>query len=273
MTDALFSLQDKVIVITGAAGLLGRQHAEVVARAGGIPVLLDLDAGAVESLARDLEQCHGVPVTGYAVDITREVEIETNCAAILARFGRIDGLVNNAANNPKVEGDSSKNFSRLENFPLSVWEADMAVGLTGAFLCAKHYGAAIARLGGSIVNISSDLGLIAPDQRLYRKPGLPEDQQPVKPVTYSVVKSGLIGLTRYLATYWAHRGVRCNALCPGGVENNQDQAFLKEVCSRVPMGRMARPDEYQGALLFLLSEASSYMNGAVLSVDGGRTTW
>lgn len=275
MDEALFSLKDRIIVITGAAGLLGRQHAEVIARAGGIPVLLDLDAGAVESLARDLEQRHGVSAAGYAVDITREAEIETNCATILARFGRIDGLVNNAANNPKVEGGGSKNFSRLENFPLAAWEADMSVGLTGAFLCAKHYGVAITRNpeGGSIVNISSDLGLIAPDQRLYRKPGLPEDQQPVKPVTYSVIKSGLIGFTRYLATYWAHCGVRCNALCPGGVENNQDQAFLKEVCSRIPMGRMARPDEYQGALLFLLSEASSYMNGAVLSVDGGRTTW
>lgn len=273
MTDALFSLQDKVIVITGAAGLLGCQHAEVVARAGGIPVLLDLNAEAVESLARDLDQRHGVPTAGYAVNITCESEIEANCAVVIQRFGHIDGLVNNAANNPKVEGDGTKNFSRLENFSLPAWEADIAVGLTGAFLCAKHYGDAIARQGGSIVNISSDLGLIAPDQRLYRKLGLPEDQQPAKPVTYSVVKSGLIGLTRYLATYWAAQGVRCNALCPGGVENNQDAHFLKEVCARIPMGRLARADEYQGALLFLLSEASSYMNGAVISVDGGRTAW
>lgn len=273
MNDKLFSLQGLVIVITGAAGLLGRQHAEAVARAGGTPVLLDLFVEPVESLARELKDRHGVPAAGYAVDITNEAEIEANCAAVLARFGHIDGLVNNAANNPKVEGDGNKNFSRLENFPLAAWDADIAVGLTGAFLCAKHYGHAIARQGGSIVNISSDLGLIAPDQRLYRKPDLPEDQQPVKPVTYSVVKSGLIGLTRYLATYWAKQGVRCNALCPGGVENNQDSAFLKEVCSRIPMGRLARPDEYHGALLFLLSGASSYMNGAILSVDGGRTAW
>ncbi len=213
MTDALFSLEDKVIVITGAAGLLGCQHAEVVARAGGIPILLDLNAEAVESLARDLEQRHGVPAAGYAINITRESEITANCAALLQRLGHIDGLVNNAANNPKVEGDGSKNFSRLENFPLPAWDEDIAVGLTGVFLCAKHYGHGIARQGGSIVNISSDLGLIAPDQRLYRKPGLSEDQQPVKPVTYSVVKSGIIGLTRYLATYWAEQGVRCNALC------------------------------------------------------------
>lgn len=275
MSDALFSLNDQVVVITGAAGLLGRQHAEVVARAGGVPVLLDLHAGPVEELAADLSNRFGVPASGWAVDITREAEIDANCKAILARYGHIDGLVNNAANNPKVEGDSSKNFSRLENFPLDVWQADVAVGLTGAFLCAKHYGMAIARnpRGGSIVNISSDLGLIAPDQRLYRKPGVPDDQQPVKPVTYSVVKTGLIGLTRYLATYWADQNVRCNALCPGGVENNQNPAFIQEVSSRIPMGRLARPDEYQGTVLFLLSAASSYVNGAVLAADGGRSTW
>lgn len=275
MSDALFSLKSQVVVITGAAGLLGRQHAEAVARAGGTPVLLDLHAQPVEQMAADLSAQYGVPASGWAVDITREAEIEANCAAILARHGRIDGLVNNAANNPKVEGDGSKNFSRLENFPLEVWQSDVAVGLTGAFLCAKHYGTAISRnpQGGSIVNISSDLGLIAPDQRLYRKTGLPEDQQPVKPVTYSVVKTGLIGLTRYLATYWAARNVRCNALCPGGVENNQNPAFLQEVSSRIPMGRLARPDEYQGTLLFLLSAASSYVNGAVLAADGGRSAW
>ena len=273
MTDTMFSLRDKVIVITGAAGLLGQQHAEVVARSGGIPILLDLFAEPVELLARDLEKRHRVIAAGYAVDITQESKIEANCSVLLQRFGHIDGLVNNAANNPKVEGDGLKNFARLENFPLLTWDADIAVGLTGSFLCSKHYGNAIAHQGGSIVNISSDLGLIAPDQRLYRKPGLPDDQQPVKPVTYSVVKSGLIGLTRYLATYWTEKGVRCNALCPGGVENNQDPTFLKEVCMRIPMGRLARSDEYQGALLFLLSEASSYMNGAIISIDGGKTTW
>ena len=273
LENTLFSLYERVIVITGAAGLLGRQHADVVARAGGTPVMLDINANPLDKMAADLSSRYGVPAQGWMVDITCEAEIESNCAAVLARFGRIDGLVNNAANDPKVEGDGPKNFSRLENFPLAEWEADLAVGLTGAFLCAKHYGKAISRQGGSIVNISSDLGLIAPDQRLYRKPGLSEDQQPVKPVIYSVVKSGLIGLTRYLATYWADRGVRCNALCPGGVENNQNPTFLKEVCSRIPLGRLARQDEYQGALLFLLSEASSYMNGAVICMDGGRTTW
>lgn len=275
MSDRLFSLNGRVVVITGAAGLLGHQHAEAVARAGGTPVLLDLFIDPVKKLAADLTNRYGVPAEGWAVDITREAEIEANCAAILARFGRIDGLVNNAANNPKVEEDAGKNFSRLEHFPLDVWQADLAVGLTGSFLCTKHYGAAIARnsQGGSIVNISSDLGLIGPDQRLYRRSGFPDDQQPVKPVTYSVVKTGLIGLTRYIATYWADRNVCCNAICPGGVENNQNNAFLQEVSSRIPLGRLARPDEYQGLLIFLLSDAASYLNGAVIAADGGRTAW
>ena len=164
---------------------------------------------------------------------------ETTFIEIFEEEGRIDGLVNNAANNPKVESKSNKNFSRMENFLLDVWNQDIAVGLTGAFLCSKHYGYEISKNpeGGSIVNISSDLGLIAPDQRLYAKQGLTEENQPVKPVTYSVVKTGLIGLTRYLATYWAEKNVRCNAMCPGGVEDGQTENFIKEVSSHIPMNR------------------------------------
>jgi len=269
----LFSLQGRVIVITGGAGLLGRQHAKAVAMAGGIPILLDLLAGPVQECADKISRRYGVAAAGYTVDITREAEVKANCGELLARYGRVDGLVNNAANNPKFEPALRENFNRLENFDLEIWNTDVATGLTGAFLCVKHYGAAIARNGGSIVNISSDLGLIAPDQRLYRKPGLPDNQQPVKPVTYSVVKTGLIGLTRYIATYWADRGVRCNTLCPGAMENDHDPTFLKQLCSLIPMGRLARHNEYQGALLFLLSDASNYMNGAILCVDGGRSAW
>lgn len=270
-----FSLKDKVIVITGASGLLGRKHAEVVAEAKGIPVLLDLNEEVVKKQAAEIEARYNVRSAGYAVNITDEASLKKNCEDVVAVFGKIDGLVNNAANNPKMENLDEKNFSRLEYFPSSIWESDLAVGLKGSFLCIKYYGFEISKnpSGGSIVNISSDLGLIAPDQRLYAIKGLKEEQQPVKPVTYSVVKSGLLGLTRYTATYWADKGVRCNALCPGGVENSQDERFIREVCSRIPMGRMARADEYQGALLFLLSDASGYMNGAILSVDGGRTTW
>lgn len=271
----LFRIDNQVVVITGATGLLGRKHAEVVAAYGGTPVLLDLNQNRIDGFAHELEEKYNVPATGMVVDITNETSIAENCALLKQRFGVISGLVNNAANNPKVEGAGDKNFSRLENFPLEIWNQDIAVGLTGAFLCAKHYGNAIAENpeGGSIVNISSDLGLIAPDQRLYLKEGLPAEKQAVKPVTYSVVKTALLGLTRYLATYWADKNVRCNALCPGGIENGQDSAFLAELHSRIPMGRMASADEYQGVLIFMLSQASAYLNGAVIPVDGGRTTW
>ncbi|MCW7466201.1 SDR family oxidoreductase [Leptospira levettii] len=271
----LFSLKDKVIIITGATGLLGSQHATVVAEAGGIPVLLDLDQSRCDQLSNELKQKFDVEAVGYKVDITKEEEIIENISLVRKKFKHIHGLINNAANNPKVEDSTEKAFSRLENFPVSVWNMDIAVGLTGSFLCAKHYGYLISQNpeGGSILNISSDLGLIAPDQRLYRKVGLSEDLQPVKPVTYSVVKAGLIGLTRYLATYWADKNVRCNAICPGGVENNQNPEFLKEVKSRIPLGRMAKKDEYKGLVLFLLSDSASYLNGSIVSADGGRTVW
>jgi len=274
MSKNFFSLEGKVVVVTGASGLLGSKHADAVASNGGSPILLDLDSKGVESLANELNRKYGVETTGYAVDITNEQEIKQNCKNILMRYRKIDALVNNAANNPKVDDQSGKNFSRLENFSIENWMADLAVGLTGAFLCAKHYGTAISENpeGGVIINISSDLGQIAPDQRLYKKTDLPDDQQPVKPVTYSVIKTGLIGLTRYLATYWPDR-VRCNALCPGGVNTGLPKAFVEKVTERIPLGRMATADEYQGALIFLLSDASRYMNGTCLIMDGGRSCW
>ncbi len=279
MTDQilkhLFNIDGQVVVITGATGLLGRKHAEVVAAYGGTPILLDLNQDAIDRLAKELAKKYNVPATGMVVDITDESNIADNCSQLIQEFGTISGLINNAANNPKVEDSHDKNFSRLENFPLETWNQDIAVGLTGAFLCAKHYGNAIAKnpAGGSIINISSDLGLIAPDQRLYMKEGLATDMQAVKPVTYSVVKTALLGLTRYLATYWPDKKVRCNALCPGGIENGQNNAFLAELHSRIPMGRMAKANEYQGVLIFMLSQASAYLNGAIIPVDGGRTTW
>ena len=154
-------------------------------------------------------------------------------------------------------------------------EQDIAVGLTGSFICTKYFGFEISqnKNGGTIVNISSDLGIIGPDQRLYREEGIPLNKQSVKPVTYSVVKSGLIGLTRYTATYWSDKNVRCNAICPGGVENGQPAEFLEKVHSRIPMNRLAKPYEYQSTLVWMLSDASSYLNGAIISVDGGRTAW
>jgi NAD(P)-dependent dehydrogenase (short-subunit alcohol dehydrogenase family) len=271
----LFRIDGRVIVVTGAAGLLGKKHAEAIAAFGGTPVLLDLTLDKVKLYADELNERFNVNAIGMSVDITNEEQIVNNSKEIIARYGRIDGLVNNAANNPKIEQKGVKNFSRLENFPLEIWNQDIAVGLTGAFLCSKHYGSIIAEnpKGGSIVNISSDLGLIAPDQRLYYKNEILDSQQAVKPITYSIVKTGVIGLTRYLASYWAEKNIRCNVICPGGVENGQPESFVKEVSSRIPMNRMARVDEYQGTLIWVLSDAASYLNGSVIPVDGGRTVW
>ena len=272
--QALFDLTGRVAVITGGAGLLGTKHAEIIAAAGGSPVLLDLPQAKPEAAAAAIATKYGVDAIGLVTDITQPAEVENVRDKLLARFRRIDILINNAANNPKVESGGSTVWSRLENFPLEVWNDDLRVGLTGAFLCSRVFGSEMAKRGkGVILNIASDLAVIAPDQRLYRQQGLPEDEQPVKPVTYSVVKTGLIGLTRYLATYWATSGVRVNAISPGGVFNNQPQAFLAELHQRIPLARMAHADEYQGSILFLCSDASSYMTGANLVVDGGRTCW
>jgi NAD(P)-dependent dehydrogenase (short-subunit alcohol dehydrogenase family) len=269
----VFDLTGRVAAITGGAGLLGEQHARAIARAGGFPVLLDVLPHVAEK-AQQLAAEFGVSALGRQTDITQPRDLELCLKEILARFGRIDILINNAANNPKMESRDDVNFSRFENFPLQQWSADLSVGLTGAFLCSQVLGAEMARRGrGVIVNVASDLALIAPDQRLYRQSGLPEHLQPVKPVTYSIVKSALVGLTRYLATYWADRGVRVNAISPGGVFNGQPEEFVVKLSQLIPLGRMANLDEYQGAMLFLCSDASSYMTGSNLIVDGGRTCW
>lgn len=269
-----FDLTGRVAVITGGAGLLGEQHGRAIAAAGGIPVLVDINPQRAGEKAAALADEYGVPAMGCAADITQQAELEALRDLIVGRFGRLDILINNAANNPKMEASAEVNFSRLENFPLAQWEADIAVGLTGAFLCSKVLGSYMAGKGGGvIVNVASDLALIAPDQRIYRQPGVAEDMQPVKPVTYSVVKSALVGLTRYLASYWADREVRVNAISPGGVYNGQPEDFVQRLTNLIPLGRMAEANEYQGAILFLCSDASSYMTGTNLVVDGGRSCW
>jgi NAD(P)-dependent dehydrogenase (short-subunit alcohol dehydrogenase family) len=270
----LFGLHERVAVITGGAGLLGTKHAEIIAEAGGTPVLIDLPAANPAARAEAISKKFNVPALGLGGDITDLAQVESMRDDILGRFQRVDILINNAANNPKMERREGRNFSRMEDFPIEIWEADLRVGLTGAFLCSRVFGTEMARRkGGVILNIASDLAVIAPDQRLYREPGLPESDQPVKPVTYSVVKSGLIGLTRYLATYWHESGVRANAISPGGIYNNQPDEFVTRLSGLIPMGRMAHADEYKGAILFLCSDASSYMTGANLIVDGGRSCW
>ena len=271
--ETLFDLTGRVAIVTGGAGLLGYHHGAILAAAGAHVVVLDLAHANPALRAEQLQLAHGPACLGLAADITSDTSLEAVRSQIMDRFGRIDILINNAANNPKVEdAKPGQPWSRLEHFPLETWNADIAVGLTGAFLCARVFGAEmVKRNAGVIVNVSSDLGVIAPDQRLYRQDGLAEDQQPVKPVTYSVVKTGLLGLTRYLATYWTAHNIRVNAISPGGVANNQPDEFTAKLHPLIPMGRMAHRDEYQGAILFLCSDASSYMTGQNLIVDGGRS--
>ena len=270
----LFDLSGRVAIVTGGAGLLGYHHGAILAAAGAHVVLLDLAVANPAKRAQQLTKEHGPECLGLDADITNESSLVAVRDQIVRQFGRIDILINNAANNPKVEDGDGQTWSRLENFPLEVWEADIRVGLTGAFLCSRVFGSEmVTRKSGVIINVASDLGVIAPDQRLYRVDGLPEDKQPVKPVTYSIVKTGLIGLTRYLATYWSDANIRVNAISPGGVLNGQPEVFLSRLEKLIPMGRMANRDEYQGAILFLCSDASSYMTGANLVIDGGRTCW
>ncbi|WP_426944849.1 SDR family oxidoreductase [Pseudomonas oryzihabitans] len=270
----LFRLDGRVAVITGGGGLLGYHHAATIAGLGGRPVLIDIDAKALAANLARLADESGCQALGLEADITDLDALQMASERLLASHGRVDILINNAARNPKVESAGDKDFSRLEHFPWEQWQLDLNVGLGGAFNCAKVFGAQMARHGGGvIVNIASDLGVIAPDQRLYRIEGRAVEQQPVKPVTYSVVKHGLIGLTKYLATYWCEQGVRCNALSPGGVYAGQNDVFVSKLSQLIPLGRMAEADEYRGALAFLCSDASSYMNGANLVIDGGRSTW
>lgn len=272
----LFNLEGKVAIITGGAGTLGEMHAEIIAEAGGIPVLADIEGEMADKTAEAISEKYHVPAMGIKTDITKASDVKTLLKKTLEKYGRVDILINNAANNPKMTTDdeSKIEWSRLENFPLDQWNKDIDVGLTGAFLCSQIIGSEMAKLKkGVIINISSDLGIIAPDQRIYHKSGLKPHQQPTKPVSYPVVKAAVFGLTRYLATYWAEKNIRVNSLSPGGVYENQPPDFLKKISSYIPLGRMAEKDDYKGAILFLCSDASSYMTGSNLVIDGGRTCW
>jgi NAD(P)-dependent dehydrogenase (short-subunit alcohol dehydrogenase family) len=272
-----FDLSGKKALITGSAGLLGLEHAAALLESGATVVLTDIGQTALESARTTLEQNFDPQkIITVVMDVSKAVEVRKVADRLQKDGLHIDILVNNAAIDPKVKGEQGiVETSRLESFPLEQWDLQLAVGLTGAFICSQVFGASMARSGrgGVILNIASDLSVFSPDQRLYRKEGLSEDMQPVKPVTYSVIKAGLVGLTRYLATYWADKGVRANALSPGGVYSGQGEDFVHRLTALIPMGRMATKDEYRATIQYLCSDASAYMNGQNVVMDGGRSTW
>jgi NAD(P)-dependent dehydrogenase (short-subunit alcohol dehydrogenase family) len=267
-----FSLRDRVAVVSGAVGLLGREHCLALGEAGASVVVTDMDPAACDVFARELEQ-RDIRAFGVAADITDRPSLERLRDATLARFGSIDVLVNNAAIDDKVDTRADVDASRFENTSLERWRRVLDVNVTGTFLSCQVIGGEMARRGrGAIVNIASTYGVVAPDQSLYR--GADGAQRFFKSAAYPTSKGAVLALSRFLAAYWAHCGVRVNSLSPGGVEvPGQDPQFVENYRRRTPLGRMARKDDYRGALVYLASDASSYLTGGNLVVDGGWTVW
>jgi len=272
----LFDLTGRVAIITGGAGMLGMQHAAAIAEADGHAVIVDLSEEAVARSAARITQACGVEALGVQVDITQKAEVEALVTGVMKKFGRIDILVNNAALTVKGGSHRAKEyFARFEEYPAELWEKALEVNLTGMFLCCQAVGKImVAQRRGVILNIASDVGNISPDHRVYEGALNPYTGEPFNtPIAYATTKAGVINFTRYLATYWADKGIRVNCLSPGGVYADHAPQFVKNLTQRIPLGRMAKVDEYKGAILFLVSDASSYMTGTNLIVDGGRTAW
>jgi len=263
-------MDNKTALITGGAGLLGIEHAAALLETGATVIITDVNASALETAQKKLATCYNAEkIIIKTMDVTQAESIKK----VQTSIKDIHILINNAAIDPKVtDKQGIVETSRFEHFPLEQWNFQINVGLTGAYLCSQIFGTWMANNGGGVIlNIASDLSVIAPDQRLYRNEELDESQQPVKPVTYSVIKTALIGLTRYLATYWADKNVRTNALSPGGVYTGQSEEFVNKLSNLIPMGRMANVDEYHAAVQFLCSDASKYMTGQNIVMDGGRS--
>ena len=254
MKKTSFNLDNKNIILTGGNGFLGSQITEALLGEKANVYIIDIKKSKKKTAAKY-----------FAADITDENELKKILSFFKLKKIKIDVLINNAAiDYPPIK---SKNINfKLETFPNNLWNKDILVSLTGSYLCTKVFGTYMSKFkNGNIINISSDLGIIAPDQRIYKKSNF------TKPVTYSVVKHGIIGLTKYVASYWGKQNIRCNAIAPGGIYNNQDSSFVKKINKLIPLGRMARKNEYNGLILFLCSDLSSYLTGSVIIADGGRT--
>lgn len=262
-----FSLSEKVAVVTGALGLLGKQHCRALSEAGAIVIVCDLDRVKCDEFAKELP---GI-AHGFQLDVTVKNCIQNLKTFIQHRYGRLDILINNAAINDMFENKNAAfENSKFENYPVEMWDKSIKVNLTGMFLCSQMLGKLMfERKQGSIINIASTYGVVAPDQKLYTRP---DGSQPFfKSPVYSVTKGAVIAFTKYLAAYWGNSGIRVNTLSPGGVENGQEEYFIKKYSDKTPLGRMAKADDYKGAIIYLASDASAYVTGANLIVDGGWT--
>jgi len=268
----------KTALITGAAGLLGEQHCLALLQSNFRVIATDLN---FKNLNLKFNKSNFTKFKSNLVlkkiDVTNEKSIQ-NCLKYLKQNKiTLDVLINNAAIDFKPSKNNQKmlNNNRVENFSMDRWNKELDVGLKGAFLCTKYLGYYMTKNknGGHIINISSDLSVISPNQNLYKKNKTKSDQQTVKPVTYSVIKSGLVGMTKYFATYWADYKVRCNCLSPGGIRTNQPKNFVRKLEKLIPLKRMANIDEYNEFIKFLCSDGSMYLNGQNIVVDGGRSIW
>lgn len=257
-------------LITGAAGLLGQYHAKALLEIDRNLILTDLQTVKLKIIENKLrKQYPNKKIIFFKMDVTNEKSINWVNQKIIKMGGVVNNLINNAAIDAKVKGSKNKLF---ENFNIDEWNKEVDVGLTGAMLCCKIFGREMIKkkVAGSIINIASDLSVIAPNQNLYKIKNQPKF---TKPVTYSVIKHGIIGLTKYLAAYWGEKGIRVNSLSPGSVLNDQSKPLQKNLKAQIPLKRLATKDEYTGAIQFLSSNASNYMTGQNIVIDGGRTIW
>ena len=261
-----YDMRGKVVILTGAAGRLGRHHCQVLSEVGANVVLFDLDVEECERLAEDLAKKHGTNPMGLGVDISKKPEVFSAVDTVVKIYGKIDVLINNAVANQLTVFDG--NLHEFEDFPLEVWQANLDVNLTGAFLCCQAVGKQMVKQGGGVVlNIGSVYGVVACDQRIYG------DSKINSSIAYASTKGGLINFTRYLASYWQGKNIRVNCLSPGGVFNNQTQEFVENYTHRTMLKRMATPDDLASALLYLVSDASQWVTGTNMIVDGGWTAW
>lgn len=270
--SGLFDLQGRVVVVTGGLGQLGRQFALTLRDHGARVAVLDRTADASAVAAKYGADAGDERLFFLAGDVTDRASLEAARQAILDRWEEPAGLINNAALDSPPDSPAEET-GPFETYPVSSWDTVMAVNAKGPFLCCQVFGGGMAAAGrGSIVNVASIYGAVSPDQNLYQ---YRRDRGEVfyKPVAYSASKSALYNLTRYLATYWGPQGVRVNTVTFAGVFNNQDPQFLERYCAKVPLGRMADETDYNGAMVFLLSDAAAYMTGATLTMDGGFTAW